>query len=114
MGRAFRSRSDMYRPRVSQAASPIRAWAGQGRRKGPLLGPLESFDIDAVKKAQLCICEPPSVQTATATLRKVAGMDVVSLDGLLFSRSKRASSSCWRFADLPPCSAAANAFIVGG
>ena len=54
-----------------------------------------------------------ALQTATVTFRKVAEINVAPLSELLFSRSNSASSSRWRSADLPFCSAAANALIVG-
>ena len=52
-------------------------------------------------------------QTATVTRRKVAGMEVAFLLGLLFWLLNRASSSFCRSAARPFFSAASNAFMVG-
>jgi len=80
---------------------------------GSGLGPYEGANVRVDPGGKVFLAATPGVHTATVTFRKVAGMDVPSLAWLLFSRSKRASSSCRRSSDLPPCSAAANAFIVG-
>jgi hypothetical protein len=52
-------------------------------------------------------------QTAIITRRKVAGMEVASLLGLLFWLLNRASNSFCRSAARPLFSAASNAFMVG-
>ncbi len=51
--------------------------------------------------------------SATVTRKKVAGMEVASLLGLLFSRVNRASSSFCSSPARPFFSAASNAFMVG-
>src|SRR5260370_29730794 len=52
-------------------------------------------------------------QSVTVTRKKVAGMDVVSLFGLLFWLANNSSSSLCRAAARPFFSAASNAFMVG-
>ena len=52
-------------------------------------------------------------QSATVTRKKVAGMDVVSLLGLLFLLLNRTSSCFARSAAPPFFSAASKAFMVG-
>jgi hypothetical protein len=52
-------------------------------------------------------------QRATVTRRKVAGMEVASLLGLLFWLLNSSSSSFCRSADRPFSSAASKAFMVG-
>ena len=51
--------------------------------------------------------------TATVTRKKVAGMEVVFMPGLLFWLLNRTSSSFCRSPALPFFSAASNAFMVG-
>jgi len=53
------------------------------------------------------------LQTATVTRKKVAGMEVASLLGLLFWLANNSSSSLCRSAARPFFSAASNAFMVG-
>ena len=53
------------------------------------------------------------LQSATVTRRKVAGMEVASLSGLLFWLLNRASNSFCRSVARPSFSAASNAFMVG-
>src|SRR5215813_10728105 len=127
---------------ITKGPSRMRVRATERHRKERLLRFLESFDIHAQEEgAERRIGEHPRVervegcahhrgpadvvvkrhievsptedQTVTVTRRKVAGIDVASLTLLVFWRSKRASSSCCSSIDLPFCSAAANAFIVG-
>ncbi len=52
-------------------------------------------------------------QSATVTRKKVAGMEVASLLGLLFWLANNSSSSLCRSAARPFFSAASNAFMVG-
>ena len=53
------------------------------------------------------------LQSATVTRKKVAGMEVASLFGLLFWLANNSSSSLCRSAARPFFSAASNAFMVG-
>src|SRR5215468_4268342 len=81
----------------------VERFEGSAHYRGP---------ADVVVKRHVDI-SPTEDQMVTVTRRKVAGIDVASLTVLVFWRSKRASSSCCSSVDLPFCSAAANAFIVG-